>query len=171
MRVAGIALGLLAIALIAAGTRAYADPLLGSSKQRIGNYDFEVATQPKNPEAGKPVTIMLRFSGVNGDDLIDVPIVARLEKDGTEVYRTDPAVVPNGHFNFEYTFPEPGRYGLYAEVTDYAYTGQKLTVTFPIVASGPIDQLAAILPAVGGVAAAALGTIFVVKRRRLAPSR
>src|SRR5687768_16236188 len=83
----------------AAGMEAFADPLLGASKQRIGNYDFEMTTQPKNLDAGKPAVLMLRFAGVNGDDLVDVPITVRIVKDGAEIYRTNPIIVPYGHQN------------------------------------------------------------------------
>ena len=158
---------LVATLTLATGLNAFADTLLGASKQRIGNYDFELATEPKSVTAGQPTTIMLRFAGVNGDDLVDVPIMLRIVRDGTEIFRTDPIIVPYGHHNFEFTFPEPGRYALYVSLNDYAYSGETLTFAFPINAAGPLDYLVWMLPVAGGIAAA-VGAMIVIKRKKLA---
>jgi len=157
------------VATLASATwlNAFADTLQGASKQRIGNYDFEMATEPKSVIAGQPTTIMLRFAGVNGDDLVDVPIMLRIVRDGTEILRTNPIIVPYGHHNFEFTFPEPGRYALYVNLNDYAYSGETLTFAFPINAAGPVDYLVWMLPVAGGIAAA-VGAMIVIKRKRLA---
>jgi hypothetical protein len=156
----------LALALIAfAGAQAFADPLQGASKQRIGNYDFEMTTDPKSPVPGDPTMIMLRFAGVNGDELVDVPITLRLFKDGAEVYRPNPIVVPYGHHNLEYTFKDPGRYVLYVDLNDYAYSGETLTFTFLINVSGPAETITGILPIAGGVAAAVVGALVVIKKK------
>lgn len=152
--------------ILTAGVGAFADPLLNATKQRIGNYDFEMTTQPRSPEAGKPAKIMLRFAGVNGDDLVDVPIALRLVKDGNEVYWTNPVVVPYGHHSLEYTFPEPGRYALYVNLKDYAYSGETLTFTFLINASGPVDYITSTLPIFGAIAAAAIAAVVVVKKKK-----
>lgn len=151
----------------ATGLNAFADPLHGASKQRIGNYDFEIASEPKSVTAGQPTTIMLRFAGVNGDDLVDVPIMLRIVRDGNEIFRTNPIIVAYGHHNFEFTFPEPGRYALYVNLNDYAYSGETLTFTFPINAAGPVDYLVWMLPVAVGIAGA-VGAMIIIKRKRLA---
>lgn len=160
-------LALMAVALATSAVEAFADPLQGASKQRIGNYDFEMTTTPKTLVAGQPSTIMLRFAGVNGDDLVDVPISIRIVREGAEIFRTNPIVVPYGHHNFEYTFPDPGTYALYVDLNDYAYTGQTLTFTFPVSAVGPADQLSWILPVAGGIIAA-VSAVAIIRRKRIA---
>ena len=167
MRPLGVLLFVALLVLSATFASALADPLVGASKQRIGNYDFEVMTEPRNVDAGNPVTLMLRFAGVNGDDLVDVPITIRIVDDGTEVFRTNPIVVPYGHHNFEFTFPEPGTYALYVDLTDYAYSGETLTFTFPITASGPVDYISRMLPIVSLIVAATVGVAVVIKKRKL----
>jgi hypothetical protein len=153
-----------AIALLLASSQAFADPLAGDvSRQRIGNYDFEVATDPSPPQAGEPAMIMLRIAGVNGDDLVDVPMQIRIEKDGQTLQRAGPLVVPSGHYNYTYAFPEPGRYVLYADLRDYAYSGEVLTFTFFLNVPGPADYL---LPGIGAAAAATVGAIVILRRRR-----
>jgi hypothetical protein len=147
---------------------AFADPLQGAIKQRIGNYDLEMTTMPKPVPVGSPTTIMLRFSGVNGDDLVDVPVAVAISKDGNEVYRTTPAIVPYGHYSFNYTFLQPGGYALYVYLTDAAYSGQVLTFTFPMTAAGVSEQAIGMLPLAGAVAAGAAGALVVFRRRRLA---
>lgn len=168
MKSSGILLAVVAVTFASgAGLDAFADPLQGASKQRIGNYDFEMTTTPKTLTAGQPGTIMLRFAGVNGDDLVDVPIALRIAKEGAEIFRTNPIIVPYGHHNFEFTFPEPGTYALYVDLNDYAYSGETLTFTFPISAAGPVDYLSWMLPVAGGIAAAA-GTAAVIRKKRIA---
>lgn len=158
-------------ALIIAGTAgvsAFADPLKGATKQRIGNYDFEMTTEPKDLTAGRQITVLLRFAGVNGDDLVDVPITISVQNDGVELYRTNPIVVPYGHHSFEYTFPEPGRYALYVYLNDYAYSGETLTFAFPLTVSGPLDQIFSILSIVGALAAGGIGAMVYRRKKRIA---
>lgn len=148
---------------------AHADPLGNAlTRQRLGNYDFELAFEPSQPVAGSPSTIMLRIAGVNGDDLVDVPVTLRLEKDGDEVYRLGPVVVPFGHYSNSYVFAEPGRHVLYADLMDYAYSGETLTFTFPLQVAGENDYLYPLVPGLGAAAAAAAGAAVLLKRRKKA---
>jgi hypothetical protein len=153
-----------AIALLLAFQQAFADPLVGDvTRQRIGNYDLEIATEPSPPQAGESAKIMLRIAGVNGDDLIDVPMQIRIEKDSQPLQRAGPLVVPSGHYNYTYTFSEPGRYVLYADIRDYAYSGEVLTFTFFLSVPGPADYF---FPGIGAAAAATVGAIVILRRRR-----
>src|SRR5215510_5168968 len=116
--------------ILASSAQAHADPLKNASRQRIGNYDVEMTTEPKNPVIDTPAKVLIRIAGVNGDDLVDVPITVRMTKDGIEVSHANPVIVPYGHYIFEYTFASAGRYVLYIDLNDYAYSGQILTFTF-----------------------------------------
>lgn len=155
------------VVLLLAYQQAFAHPLFGEvTRQRIGNYDFEIATDPNTLQAGEPATIMMSLTAVNGDHLVDVPIELMLEKDGQIIQLVGPLVVPFGHYNYTYTFPEPGNYVLYAGVQDYAYSGERLTFTFFLIVPGAFDYLG---PGLGaGVAGAAIaGTLlFLIIRRR-----
>ena len=108
----------------------YADSLKNALKQRIGNYEVEMTTDPKSPLIGQNNRISLRFGSVNGDDLIDVPIVIRIFKDNIELEKTDQILVPYGHYNYDYVFPESGRYILYVDVNDVAYSNQILNFIY-----------------------------------------
>jgi hypothetical protein len=108
----------------------YADSLKNALKQRIGNYEVEMITDPKSPLIGQNNRILLRFGSVNGDDLIDVPIVIRIFKDNIELEKTDQILVPYGHYNYDYVFPESGRYILYVDVNDVAYSNQILNFIY-----------------------------------------
>ncbi|MCI0560670.1 MAG: hypothetical protein MN733_19470 [Nitrososphaera sp.] len=162
---------MLLIVLLIAGSSistglVFADPLLNANKQRIGNYDFEMTTEPKNPAVGTPTKILLRIAGVNGDDLVDVPLVIRIVKDGVELQRTNPIIVPYGHHTHEFSFPEPGRYVLYIDLKDYSYSGEILTFTFLINVGSQLDYLLVAVPAVAGVIAAAGAIVFVKKKKQ-----
>jgi hypothetical protein len=158
---------LIAASLVAGG-QAFADPLQNAYRQRIGNYDVEMTTEPKSPLVGSPTDILIRIAGVNGDDLVDTQIAMRLVKDGAELQRTNPIIVPYGHHTFEYVFAEAGRYVLYVDLNDYAYSGETLTFTFFVNVAGPFDYLYIAAPAAGAAAAAVAGTIIFMKRRRQA---
>jgi len=149
--------------------QAFADQLKAASKQRIGNYEVEMTTEPKSPMASNsPTQILIRIAGVNGDDLVDVPIVMRIVKDGTEIQRTDPVIVPYGHYSHEFTFAHPGRYVLYVDVNDYSYSGEILPFTFFINVAGTFDFLYIAVPsAAAGVVVAAILIVLMKKRKKL----
>jgi hypothetical protein len=155
---------LAAMVLLFFAQYAAADPLMNATRQRIGNYDFEIATDPVQPVSEKTTKIMLRIASVNGDDLVDVPVVIRLVKDGTELKSMGPIIVPYGHYAFEYTFEKEGRYVLYADLKDYGYSGETLTFTFFLNVAGPNDYLYLVLPAAGAAVAGAV--VFIKKKNR-----
>jgi len=153
---------------LAACEQVFADPLKAASKQRIGNYDVEMTTEPKNPTAGTSSTdIMIRIAGVNGDDLVDVPIMMRLTKDGVELQRTNPIIVPYGHHTQEFSFAQAGRYVLYVDLNDFSYSGETLTFTFFINVAGSSDYLYIAAPLVAVVAVGIVSmTIFMKGKKK-----
>jgi hypothetical protein len=149
---------------LATGEQIFADSLKAASKQRIGNYDVEMTTEPKNPMAGaSPTSIMIRIAGVNGDDLVDVPIMMRITRDGIELHRTNPIIVPYGHYTQEFTFPQAGRYVLYIDLNDYSYSGETLTFTFFINVASSSDYLYIAAPLVAVVALAIVSMMIFMK--------
>ena len=120
----------IASSIIRPSYQVYADSLKNSIKQRIGNYEVEMVTDPKSPVVGENSRILLRFGSVNGDDLIDVPIVIRIVKDNVELEKTRQILVSYGHYNYNYVFPESGRYILYVDVNDVAYSNQSLNFIY-----------------------------------------
>ena len=156
----------LVVALLASSAQAHADPLKNASRQRIGNYEVEMTTEPRNPVKDTPAKVMIRIAGVNGDDLVDVPITTRMVKDGIELDHTNPVIVPYGHYSFEYTFTKTGRYVLYIDLDDYAYSGQLLTFTFFVKVSGAFDYLYVVAPSAGAIGAGVAAALIFMKRKR-----
>jgi hypothetical protein len=145
----------------------FADLLQGASKQRIGNYDVEMSTEPKSPTAGgSPTNILIRIAGVNGDHPADVPIMMRLVKDGIVLQTTNPVIIPSGHYIHEFTFSETGRYVLYIDLNDYIYSGEVLTFTFFINVSGPFDYLYIAVPSVIVVVVGIVSAVVFVKGKK-----
>lgn len=157
---------LLVTILIVAGSQAFADPLQNAYRQRIGNYDVEMTTEPKSPVVGSPANILIRIAGVNGDDLVDIPIIIKLVKEGTELQRTNPIIVPYGHHTHEYTFTEAGRHVVYVELNDHNYSGQTLTFTFFVNVIGPFDYLYIAIPSAVALAVGVAGTLVIMKRMK-----
>ena len=153
--------------ILTRGGQVFADSLQGATnKQRIGNYDVQMTTDPKTPAAGSPTNILIRIAGVNGEDLVDVPIVMRLVKDGIEIDRTDPITVPYGHYTHQVTFSQAGRYVLYVDLNDYSYSGETLTFTFFIKVAGTSDYLYIAVPSAAAVALGTIGTLVFIKKRK-----
>ena len=155
------------LTLSTASGHVFADLLQGASKQRIGNYDVEMTTEPKSPTVGSsPTNILIRIAGVNGDHPADVPIMMRLVKDGTVLQTTNPIIIPSGHYIHEFVFSEAGRYVLYIDLNDYIYSGEVLTFTFFINVSGPFDYLYVAVPSVGVVAVGIVAAVVFMKGRK-----
>jgi hypothetical protein len=153
---------------LATSGHVFADLLKGASKQRIGNYDVEMTTEPKSPTVGgsSPTNILIRIAGVNGDHPSDVSIMMRLVKDGVVVQTTNPIIVPSGHYNHEFTFAQAGRYVLYVDLKDYIYSGEVLTFTFFINVSGPFDYLYIVVPSAAVVAVGIVSAVHFMKRKK-----
>ncbi len=147
--------------------KALADSLQnGASKQRIGNYDVEMTTDPKNPVAGDSTSILIRISGVNGDHLVDVPTTIRIVKDGAEIQQTNPIIVPFGHYTHQVAFEQGGRYTVYLDINDYMYSGEILTFTFFIHVGGTFDYLFVVAPIGVVIAVATVFLLAFVKKKR-----
>jgi hypothetical protein len=119
-------------------TQVYADSLRNALPQRIGNYNVEMKTDPTTPISGQNAKIFLKITSVNRDDLVDLPIIINVSKDGVRQETTHPIFVPYGHYTDEFTFKQPGIYALDVTILDDVYTGQNLTVTFPITVMTPL---------------------------------
>jgi hypothetical protein len=158
------------LTLATASGQVFADLLQGASKQRIGNYDVEMTTEPKSPtvssSSSSPTNVLIRIAGVNGDHPTDVPIMMRLVKDGTVLQTTNPIIIPSGHYIHEFVFSEAGRYVLYIDLNDYIYSGEVLTFTFFINVSGPFDYLYIAVPSVAVVAVGIVAAVVFMKGRK-----
>jgi hypothetical protein len=162
-----IVLLLVVVLTFATSLRVFADLLQGGSKQRIGNYDVEMMTEPNSPTAGEsPTNILIRIAGVNGDHLVNVPIMMRLVKDGIPLQTTNPIMVPFGHYNHEFMFTQPGRYVLYIDLNDYSYSGEILTFTFFINVAGSFDYLYIAVPSAAIVAAGIVSMVVFMKGKK-----
>ena len=145
----------------------FADLLQGASKQRIGNYDVEMTTEPKSPiVGGSPTNILIRIAGVNGDHPADVPIMMRMVKDGVVLQTTNPVIIPSGHYIHEFVFSDAGKYVLYVDLNDYIYSGEVLTFTFFINVSGPFDYLYIAVPLAAVVAVGIVSAVVFMKGKK-----
>ena len=165
-RLKSLLVAALIIVMLFSVGQALADPLKNAYRQRIGNYDVEMTTEPTSPVTGSATNILIRIAGVNGDDLVDVPITIRLVKDGVEQQRTNPIIVPSGHHSYGYTFSEAGRYVLYVDLNDYSYSGETLTFTFFVNVAGPLDYLYIVAASSAVAVAGAAGALIFIKRRK-----
>jgi hypothetical protein len=153
-------------------TQAYADSLRNALPQRIGNYNVEMKTDPTTPISGQNAKIFLKISSVNTDDLVDLTIIINISKDGSRQETTHPIFVPYGHYTDEFNFKEPGIYALDVTILDDVYTGQNLTVTFPITVVTPLlgYSSSSSVPFIATIViiVSTSGVILIYKRKRRA---
>ena len=116
---------------------AFADSIKGSIRQNIGNYNMEMKTDPSYPVASQNSKILLRIGSINGDDLVDLPILIRISHDGHNLTKTNPILVPYGHYVYNYIFQKPGIYTLNVDINNDYYSGQNISFTFPVNVNGP----------------------------------
>jgi hypothetical protein len=116
---------------------AFADSIKGSIRQDIGNYNMEMKTDPSYPITGQNAKILLRIGSINGDDLVDLPILITISLDGQDLTKTNPILVPYGHYIYNYIFPKSGIYALNVDIINDYYSGQNITFTFPINVNSP----------------------------------
>ena len=167
MRTAVLIVILLVVGLtLATSGQVFADLLQGGSKQRIGNYDVEMTTDPKSPVVGSSTSIMIRISGVNGDHLVDVPTTLRIVKDGTQILRTNPIIVPFGHYTHQFAFEQGGKYTVYVDIDDYMYSGEILTFTFFVTVVGTFDYLYVAAPIAAAIAVAIVIMLAFMKKKK-----
>ena len=154
----------------------FADTIKGAIRQRIGNYDMEMKTLPQNPVVNTNSKIQLRIGSVEGDELVDIPIVIRISKGGSELTRTNPISVTYGHFTFPYTFNQSGIYSLDVDVYDTSYNNQNITFTFPITVvnqfmsfftpSEPLDAVyVVIVLIVVSIISGIAGTVYIRRKK------
>jgi hypothetical protein len=149
--------------------QAIADSLKNSILQRIGNYNIEMKTDPKIPIAGQNTKIFLRISSVNGDELVDVPIVITIIKDGVNLEKTHPIFVPYSHFTHEYVFSKAGVYAVNIDINDSGYSDQNIAFTFPI---NVLDSFAVyfsssvLLPLASVIISVIIGATILLNRRK-----
>ena len=152
--------------------QALADSLQnGAYKQRIGNYDVEMITDPRSPVVGSSTSIMIRITGVNGDHLVDVPTTLRIVKDGAQILRTNPIIVPFGHYTHQFAFEQGGKYTIYVDVDDYMYSGEILTFTFFVTVVGTFDYLYVAAPIAVAISFAIVFLLAFLKKKKSSKKR
>lgn len=128
---AGIVSGLLILLFSPADSNA--DMPVGGLKQRIGNYDVSVKTDPPQPQTGTTVKILMAIAAVNGYDISGIPVDITIKDDGSILSGLNrPIAVPYGHYTYQYKFEKPGIYSLVVDVFDIYFTGRQVSFTFPI---------------------------------------
>ncbi len=113
----------------------------GTQIQQNGNYKVELFLNPSKPILNKDTSIFLRFTSSAGDDLIELPISLSIYKDGqVKNSSNNYMIVQKGHYNFNYTFKEQGKYLLFVNIKDIFYTQNVLNFIFEINVDVPIAE-------------------------------
>jgi len=145
--------------------QAVADSLKNAYVQRIGNYQMEVKTDPITPIVGQKSKVIIRIGSIDGQDLVDTPILIRILRDNNEVAHTDPIFVPYGHYTYEYIFQNEAVYALFVDVNDTIGTGDTVSFEFPIRVT-LYDYTLLSYIAMGITAAASISIVIFLNKKR-----
>jgi hypothetical protein len=110
----------------------FADQLTNALQQRIGNYNLQLKTEPNIPVANETTKITLRIGSVNGDEIVDLPVIIRISKDNVVLSNSTPIFIQYGHYTFSYKFPQAGIYGMNVVIKNDPSSNQDIIFTFPI---------------------------------------
>jgi hypothetical protein len=152
---------------------ALADILSNSLEQRIGDYDIQINTVPKVPISGQETKINIRIATVSNNPIIDTPITIRISNEKNELIRTQPILLPSGHYAYNYIFTKAGIFLLSIDILDNPAVGEfndsnkKLVFDFPITVSDPISVELTSLTLPITVTALVIGSViaFVLLKR------
>lgn len=146
---------------------ALADILSNSLEQRIGDYDIQINTVPKVPISGQETRINIRIATVSNNPIIDTPITIRISDEKNELSRTQPILLPSGHYAYNYIFNKAGIFLLSIDILDNPAVGdfndsnKKLVFDFPITVSEPISVELTSLTLPLSISALVIGSVIV----------
>ena len=116
--------------------------LNGTQTQSIGNYVVDLLVNPSKPMIGKDTSFLFRLTSKAGDELIELPVSFSIFKDGKPVFSNPNnfTLVRQGHYDFNYTFNEPGKHILFVDIKDIFYTLNILNSEFEVNVQVPIAK-------------------------------
>ena len=116
--------------------------LNGTQTQSIGNYVVDLLVNPSKPMIGKDASFLFRITSKAGDELIELPVSFSIFKDGKPIFSNPNnfTLVRQGHYDFNYTFNEPGKYILFVDIKDIFYTLNILNSEFEVNVQVPIAK-------------------------------
>ena len=116
--------------------------LNGTQTQSIGNYVVDLLVNPSKPMIGKDTSFLFRLTSKAGDELIELPVSFSIFKDGKPIFSNPNnfTLVRQGHYDFNYTFSEPGKYILFVDIKDIFYTLNILNSEFEVNVQVPIAE-------------------------------
>jgi len=87
----------------------------GTQTKSIGNYTVEFLVNSSKPLIDRTTSFLFRLTSNAGDVLIELPVFFYFFKDGKPVFSNPNnfTLVSQGHYDFNYTFSEPGKYLLF----------------------------------------------------------
>lgn len=119
----------------------FSHSLFNSAGQRIGKFYVQIATDPEIPTTGDVSKILLRISTDENVEVTDIPITITITKNGLEVDKFPQIIVTNGHYEFDYKFPEPGNYVFYIDLIDLYFSGKTITYNFNLSTLNPFGYI------------------------------
>ncbi|MDN5867478.1 MAG: hypothetical protein L0H55_08760 [Candidatus Nitrosocosmicus sp.] len=114
----------------------------GTQTQTIGNYVVDLLVNPSKPMIDKDTSFLFRITSNAGDELIELPVSFSIFRDGSPVFSNpnNYTLVRQGHYDFNYTFNEPGKYLLFVDIKDIFYTLNILNFVYEVDVQVPIAE-------------------------------
>jgi len=114
----------------------------GTQTKSIGNYTVEFLVNPSKPIIDRTTSFVFRLTSNAGDVLIELPVSFYFFKDGKPVFSNPNnfTLVSQGHYDFNHTFSEPGKYLLFMDIKDIFYTLDIVNFMFEVDVGLPVTE-------------------------------
>jgi hypothetical protein len=109
--------------------------LNATQTQQNENYVVDLFVNSSRPLVDRDITFTLEIKSKAWDELIELPVAPYILKDGKPVFSNpnNYTLVSQGHYDFGYTFNEPGIYSLAVDIKGIFYTLDIAKFAFDIV--------------------------------------
>lgn len=124
------------------GDNGNGNTLNATQTQQNENYVIDLFVNPSRPLVDRDINFTLEIKSKTGDELIELPVAPYIMKDGEPVFSNpnNYTLVTQGHYDFDHTFNETGRYSLTVDIKDIFYTLDIANFAFEIVVDDSVNK-------------------------------
>lgn len=157
-----VLLVIFALVLVPALEPVHPHSMFNSAEEFYGGYRVQVATAPEFPQIDEPSQFLMRVTDVNFEEVDSFTMGIRVFYHDQQIDAIRPQLIDGAHWDFDYTWRNPGNHIVKVDLYDAASTGDTLTYTFNMGTQSPFGHIFIISITVGALCFAVLmGYIFL----------
>lgn len=146
---------------------AHGHSMFNSAEEFYGGYRVQVATAPEFPQIGEPSQFLVRVTDTDFEEVDRFTMGIRVFYHDQQIDAIRPQLISGAHWDFDYTWHNPGNHIVKIDLYDAAESGEVLTYTFNMGTQSPFGHIFIIAITVGALFFAGLmGYIFLPRAFR-----